>query len=183
MLCYGFGRYGVATGRPCFAGRLARWFVRRRSLALALLYSAGAIGGFVAAPLLNRSDRGDRNLAGGLVAHRGTVRDCRAASLWFSCASGRKMWVRSRTGSAQPRLTAAGARYASSVRRAPGMDFRRPRRNPTYWVLLDRFIGPSGGYTLFLAHGVVHLQDLGHSARVGAWAVSIMTVSAASSVN
>jgi MFS family permease len=29
---------------------------------------------------------------------------------------------------------------------------------------------------LILAHGVVHLQDLGHSASMGSWAVGIMTV-------
>jgi MFS family permease len=44
-------------------------------------------------------------------------------------------------------------------------------------LLLGSLIGGSGGYTLFLAHGVVHLQDLGHAARIGAWAVGIMTVS------
>jgi MFS family permease len=56
MLCYGLlVGTGVATGAAMAAqAGLARWFVRRRSLALSVLYSAGAIGGFVAAPLLNR---------------------------------------------------------------------------------------------------------------------------------
>jgi MFS family permease len=54
--------------------------------------------------------------------------------------------------------------------------FRDAVRNPTYWVLLISLLGTSGGYTLFLAHGVVHLQDLGHSAGMGAWAVGTMTV-------
>ena len=56
MLCYGLlVGAGVATGAVMAAqAGLARWFVRRRSLALSVLYSAGAIGGFVAAPLLNR---------------------------------------------------------------------------------------------------------------------------------
>jgi MFS family permease len=43
-------------------------------------------------------------------------------------------------------------------------------------LLLGSLIGGSGGYSLILAHGVPHLQDLGHSARVGAWAISTMTV-------
>ncbi len=56
MLCYGLlVGTGVAAGAVMAAqAGLARWFVRRRSLALSVLYSAGAIGGFVAAPLLNR---------------------------------------------------------------------------------------------------------------------------------
>jgi MFS family permease len=55
--------------------------------------------------------------------------------------------------------------------------FREAARHPSYWLLLGSLVGGSGGYTLFLAHGVVHMQDLGHSAAVGAWAVGIMTVS------
>src|SRR5271165_4791569 len=56
MLCFGLlVGAGVATGAALASqAGLARWFVRRRSLALSVLYSAGAIGGFVAAPLLNR---------------------------------------------------------------------------------------------------------------------------------
>src|SRR5258706_11718039 len=56
MLCFGvLVGAGVATGSAMASqAGLARWFVRRRSLALSVLYSAGAIGGFVAAPLLNR---------------------------------------------------------------------------------------------------------------------------------
>src|SRR6202034_3259592 len=56
MLCFGLlVGSGVATGAAMASqAGLARWFVRRRSLALSVLYSAGAIGGFVAAPLLNR---------------------------------------------------------------------------------------------------------------------------------
>src|SRR5882724_4607684 len=56
MLCCGLlVGTGVATGAALASeAGLARWFVRRRSLALSVLYSASAIGGFVAAPLLNR---------------------------------------------------------------------------------------------------------------------------------
>ena len=44
---------GVCTGGalPCQTG-LARWFLRRRAMALSIMYSAGAIGGAVAAKLL-----------------------------------------------------------------------------------------------------------------------------------
>src|ERR1700690_1410039 len=56
MLCFGLlVGSGVATGAALASqAGLARWFVRRRSLALSVLYSASAIGGFVAAPLLNQ---------------------------------------------------------------------------------------------------------------------------------
>jgi MFS family permease len=53
---------GVATGGALATQTsVTRWFVRRRALALAILLSGGGIGGFIAAPLLDRVIR----LAGG----------------------------------------------------------------------------------------------------------------------
>jgi MFS family permease len=179
MLCFGLlVGAGVATGSAMASqAGLARWFVRRRSLALSVLYSAGAIGGFVAAPLLNR-----------LIQITGTWR----AGWWLIAAlSGAAacvtlVFVRERPEDVGQVADGFGA---ASVGGQPPPDsrpvfvtrqewtFREAARHPTYWLLLGSLIGGSGGYTLFLAHGGVHLQDLGHSATVAAWAVSIMTVS------
>jgi MFS family permease len=178
MLCYGLlVGAGVATGSAMAAqAGLARWFVRRRSLALSVLYSAGAIGGFVAAPLLNR-----------LIEASGTWR----AGWWLlaalsAVAAGIALiFVRERPEDVGQVADAFGAplpdgqapldtRPAFVTRRE--WTFREAVKNPAYWLLLGSLIGGSGGYSLILAHGVVHLQDLGHSARVGAWAISTMTV-------
>ena len=63
VVCFGLiVGAGVATGGPLpTQTSVTRWFVRRRALALAILLSGGGIGGFVAAPLLDRVIR----LAGG----------------------------------------------------------------------------------------------------------------------
>jgi len=179
MLCYGLlvGTGVAAGGAMASQAGLARWFVRRRSLALAVLYSAGAIGGFVAAPLLNR-----------LIEAAGTWR----AGWWLLAALSAGaacivlVFVRERPedlgqvadGFAPP---AAGGQPALDTRPAfvsrSEWTFRQAARHPSYWLLLGSLVGGSGGYTLFLAHGVVHMQDLGHSAGVGAWAVGIMTIS------
>jgi MFS family permease len=179
MLCFGLlVGTGVATGSAMAAQAcLARWFVRRRSLALSVLYSAGAIGGFVAAPLLNR-----------LIELTGTWRAgwWLLAALSAAAAGIAVVFVRERPedmgqvadefgpplAEGQP---APDTRPAFVTRRE--WTFRDAARRPSYWLLLGSLIGGSGGYTLFLAHGVAHLQDLGHSARIGAWAVGIMTVS------
>jgi MFS family permease len=179
MLCYGLlVGAGVATGSAMASqAGLARWFVRRRSLALSVLYSAGAIGGFVAAPLLDR-----------LIEVTGTWR----AGWWLmaglsalaACIA--LVFVRERpedmgqaADSFGPPLadgqTAVDTRPAFVSRRE--WTFRDAARQPAYWLLLGSLIGGSGGYSLILAQGVPHLQDLGHSARVGAWAISTMTVS------
>jgi MFS family permease len=178
MLCFGLlVGTGVATGAALASqAGLARWFVRRRSLALSVLYSAGAVGGFVAAPLLNR-----------LVQVSGTWR----AGWWLlAVLSGLAacialIFVRERPEDVGQAADGFGAVPADgrphADTRPPFVTrrewtFRDAVRNPTYWVLLISLLGTSGGYTLFLAHGVVHLQDLGHSAGVGAWAVGTMTV-------
>lgn len=178
MLCYGLlVGTGVATGGAMASqAGLARWFVRRRSLALAVLYSAGAIGGFVAAPLLH-----------GLIAVTGTWRAgwWLLAALSAGAAGIALLLVRERPedlgqvadGFGPP---AAAGQPAPDTRPAfvsrREWTFREAARHPSYWLLLGSLVGGSGGYTLILAHGVVHLQDLGHSAGVGAWAIGLMTV-------
>ena len=54
-------------------------------------------------------------------------------------------------------------------------EFREVVRRPTYWLIVFSLVGGSGGYTLFLAHGIVHLQDLGHSVEVARGALSTLT--------
>jgi MFS family permease len=180
MLCHGLlVGTGVATGATIASqAGLARWFVRRRSLALAVLYSAGAIGGFVAtAIVLNRLIEATGSWRAGwwLLACLSTI----AAILAL-------IFVRERPEDLDQVADGASAPATDG---GPAPDTRPPFvsrvdwsyrdavRNPAYWLLLVAMIGCSGGYTLFLAHGVVHLKDLGHSAAVGAWAVGIMTVS------
>jgi MFS family permease len=178
MLCFGLlVGTGVATGAALASqAGLARWFVRRRSLALSVLYSASAIGGFVAAPLLNR-----------LIQVSGTWR----AGWWLLAAlSGLAacialIFVRERPEDVGQTADGFGPAPVDGRPRADTRpwfvtrrewSFRDAVRNPTYWLLLISLLSTSSGYTLFLAHGVVHLQDLGHSAGVGAWAVGTMTV-------
>jgi MFS family permease len=178
MLCFGLlVGTGVAAGAALASqAGLARWFVRRRSLALSVLYSAGAIGGFVAAPLLNR-----------LIQVSGTWRVgwwlLAALSALAACIA--LIFVRERPEDVGQSADGFGPAPVDGRPRADTRPrfvtrrewtFRDAVGNPTYWVLLISLLSTSGGYTLFLAHGIVHLQDLGHSAGVGAWAVGTMTV-------
>jgi MFS family permease len=179
MLCFGLlVGTGVATGGAIASqAGLARWFVRRRALALAVLYSAGAIGGFVAAPLLNYLIEATGTWRSGwwLLAGLSTV----AAALALKFVRERPEDMNQvADGFAAPPQDGSlplDTRPAFVSRRE--WTFAAAARNPTYWLLLVSMLGCSGGYTLFLAHGVVHLKDLGHAASIGAWAVSIMTVS------
>jgi MFS family permease len=175
MLCHGLlVGAGVATGGAMASqAGLARWFVRRRSLALSVMYSAGAIGGFAAAPLLSRLIQATGNWRAGwwtiaalsaaaagiaLILVRERPEDVGQVADGFGPAAG------------QPALD---TRPAFMTRRE--WTFAEAVRHPAYWILLGSLIGGSGGYTLFLAHGVVHLQDLGHTAGAD-WAVSIAAI-------
>lgn len=169
---------GVATGSALASqAGLARWFVRRRSLALSILYSANAIGGFAAAPLLNA-----------VIAANGTWR----AGWWVlaglsgiaGCVA--LVFVRERPediGQVADGLAAGAAAGTSATVLRPSFvtarewSFAEAVRHPTYWLILASLIGCSGGYTLILAHAVVHLEDLGHATRDAAWAVGLMSVS------
>jgi MFS family permease len=178
MLCYGLlVGTGVATGGAMASqAGLARWFVRRRSMALSVLYSAGAVGGFFAAPLLNRVIETTGNWRSGwwLLAALSALAACLAL-----------IFVRERPedvgqvadafGTPLPDGQVALDTRPQFVSRRE-WTFREAARQPGYWLLLGALIGGSGGYSLILAHGVVHLQDLGHSRSFAAWALGTLTI-------
>jgi MFS family permease len=178
MLCYGLlVGTGVATGGAMASqAGLARWFVRRRSMALSVLYSAGAVGGFFAAPLLNRLIETTGNWRSGwwLLAALSALAACLAL-----------IFVRERPedvgqvadafGTPSPDGQVARDTRPQFVSRRE-WTFREAAQQPGYWLLLGALIGGSGGYSLILAHGVVHLQDLGHSRSFAAWALGTLTI-------
>ena len=147
-----------------------------RSMALSILYSSGAIGGFFAVKyILPWAMNDGRQLARRMVGHRRAVRHrgtaraavrARAARGHGSDARRR----RRRRGQRRPR-DPHGPAYIT----ATPWEFRDVVRRPTYWLIVGSLVGGSGGYTLFLAHGIVHLQDLGHPIDVARGALATMT--------
>ena len=178
---FGFGLLvgsGVATGAALASqSGLAQWFVRRRALALSILYSAGAIGGFVAAPLLNRvitAAGGNWRVGWWMIACLSTL----AAIIAALFVRERPADLGQHADGDAPDGAAGGVRH----QRPPWVStvnwsYGEAVRSVPFWMLLLAITGGSGGYTLFLAHGVVHLQDLGHTRTAAAWAVSILTIS------
>lgn len=166
---------GVGTGAILASqAGLARWFVRRRALAMAVLYTAGGIGGFVAAPLANRiMALSNGSWRGGwwLMA----VLSCLAALTAFVFVKERPEDVGQRPDGDEEPSEASGA----DVQR-----FRRPTfitadtwtpkealSGHTYWLMMFPQLAISCGYVVFGGHGVVHLQDLGHAQDAIALAV------------
>jgi MFS family permease len=175
---------GVATGAALAAqAGLARWFVRKRALVLSILYSSGAIGGFVSGRLLDRVV----TLAGGNWRVGWWV----IAGLSAIAAIVAALFVRE--WPADLGQLPDGARAAGDERGAAGSVAPAPRvivfrtshdwsyaqalASPAYWLMVGCLLGVSCGYTLYLAHGFVHLRDLGHSATEAWQAISILAVS------
>jgi sugar phosphate permease len=171
---------GVCTGAalPCQTG-LARWFLRRRATALSIMYSAGAIGGAVAAKLLEN-----------LIIRTGDWRNAWwvIAGLSGLAAVLALIFVRERPedmGQAVDGVVADDVNVANAAPAKPKpafittvpWEFRDAVRNPTYWLILGSLLGGSGVYTLFLAHGKLLLEDFGHAVGIGGTAVFTMTIS------
>jgi MFS family permease len=179
MLCFGLlVGTGVATGSALASqAGLARWFIRRRSLALSVMYSGGAIGGVVAAPALDWLIHATGAWRAGwwLVAIVAVV----AAMIALVFARDRPEDM----GQSADGLEALPSGAPPTEDTRPSFvsrrewTYREATSQPTYWLILFALVGGSGGYTLFLSHGLAHLQDLGHSHTVGAWSMSILTAS------
>lgn len=168
-----------AIGGPVPAqASVTRWFVRHRSFALAVLLSAGGIGGFVAAPLLvalvQHSVAGWR--AGWWVIAGLGVVAC-AVAWWFVEESPEGLGQMPDGGASGPHHRAVPARRESRVYITPE-DWSpiEALKSPTFWILMIAALGFSAALTLFLAQGITHLEDLGHSPSAAALALSVSVI-------
>ena len=159
------------------------WFVRQRGLAMSILYSGGAIGGLIAAPVLNSAiGKAGGNWRAGWWLYAALA----AISAVLAAA-----FIRERP--ADLGQQAYGAEAAPQTGGAPaGTGRRRPAfisqerwtnaevmRSARFWIMVLALCGGSAGYTLFLAQGVPHLKvDLGFSSTQAALALSVTTGSA-----
>jgi len=168
---------GVSIGAALSSqAGVARWFVRRRALAISILYSAGGIGGFVASPLMNRvitMADGNWRAAWWLMA---ALSVCAAVIAALFVKEQPSDLGQVPDGAAEKSATGARARPVPSFVTTEEWTYREAVSSPAYWLMVLSLVGGSCGYTLFLAHGVVHLGDLGHTRADGAWAVSILAV-------
>lgn len=176
--------FGLLVGvGVAFGGLIAsqvgvmRWFLRRRSLALSLLYSGGAIGGFFAPPLLARiaqSGPGHWRWGWFLMA----ALSAGAALLAWLTVKEQPADLGQHPDGIDPAAAAAGnAKPLPAFVTREAWTAAEVLRGPQFWLMTLSFCGVSMGFALFLGHGIVHLRDLGHPMTVGAWAMSTLTLS------
>ena len=166
---------GVCTGAAIASQTaLSRWFLRRRALALSILYSSGAIGGFFAVkfilPWAMQTGGGWRAGWWVIVALSAVAG---VLALLFVRERPQDMGLQP-DGDTVAEAKDASARRPAHITSTP-WESREVLSRPTYWLIVFSLVGGSGGYTLFLAHGIVHVQDLGHSVEIARGALATMT--------
>jgi MFS family permease len=170
--------FGVMSGGALAAQTgTAFWFVRRRALAIALILSAGGIGGFVAARSMNSLiSTFDGNWRAGwwLIAGMALFSALVAALFVREKPADLGQLPDGRSANEVPGAKNRSARVHITNEE---WTFAEVLRTPTLWLLLFCSLGMSGGFTQVMAHAVVHLQDLGNSAEVAAGSFSVLVAS------
>jgi MFS family permease len=172
----GFG--GILPVQTC----VTLWFRLKRALAISLVLTAAGIGGFVAAPLLNRiivMADGDWRVGWFFVAALSAV------SALLSI-----LWVRNRPEDLGqfPDGLSEDTKRQQANEKGVGLSPKGIHRSMVDWAVRDAlrsrtmyliiligvcFLIP---FSVCIAHGVLHLNDLGHKPNTAAMSVGILTL-------
>jgi MFS family permease len=167
---------GVCTGAAIASQTaVSRWFVRRRAMAMSILYSSGAIAGFAASKFIlpwTTQAAGTWRAGWWVIAAASGI----AVLLAFVFVREKPEDMGMQPDGEGPLTAGAPMRARPGYITATPWEFRDVARRPSYWLLVASLVGGSGGYTLFLAHGIVHLQDLGHAPEVAFGVIPTMAV-------
>ena len=171
----GFITGGPLAAQPC----IARWFVDRRALAISLLLTGGPIGAFVAPPVLTwliQRAHGNWHAAWWLIAALGAVSALMAALFVKESPAAVGQLPDGASAASLAAAAAAPAAKRPVFRTTEEWTFAEVLRTPALWLILISALGVSAAYYLFLAHGVMHLRDLGYSPAQAAASFSVLAL-------
>ena len=170
---------GLSTQVPAQACTTA-WFARRRALAVSLVWTAAGLGGYAAPPLLTRiiahgTWRSGWLLVGALMLASGCV------ALFF--VTNKPSDLGQFADGVDPALFAPAstlpvARKSRVFRSSIDWETRKALATPAFWIILFGALAQTAAIYVYLAHGVLHLMDLGHSRSAAAYSVSIFAIGA-----
>jgi MFS family permease len=158
---------------------VARWFHAKRARAMSLFFTATGIGGFAAVPLLNRvisASGGNWRSAWWCMAAMSLCAAILAAL--FIRESPAQLGQEPDGGEVAP--SAAGASKGESQRSrgvfktTEDWTLRETLRSPVLWLLILTYLGFFMGFFIYLAHGIVNLEGLGHSPAAASQSVAVM---------
>lgn len=167
----------IAAGPLPTQTGISRWFERRRAFAMALLLTGPSVGGLVAPLVLDRviaHDHGNWRAGWWLISGLSALAVLMASLFVQERPSDLGQYADGEAGSPSPASTAFSQTKRGVYRTSEEWTFAEVVRTPAWWLILLAALGFSAGYTAFLAHGVVHLRDLGHTSGEAAFSFSIM---------
>ncbi|HXW62843.1 MAG TPA: MFS transporter [Candidatus Acidoferrales bacterium] len=159
---------------------IARWFHRKRARAMSLLLTASGIGGLIAVPTLNA-----------VVAHFGgnwRAAWCCMGAMSMVAAIVSALFVRespselNQSPDGEVGIDPSSSRpSASSERRVfkttEDWTLSEALKSPTLWLLVSTYLGFFMGFFVYLAHGILHLEALGHTPGEAARSISVIFAS------
>ena len=159
---------------------VARWFHAKRGRAMSLFFTCTGIGGFIAVPLLNgviTASGGNWRSAWWFMAAMSIVAAVLAG--FFIRESPEQLGQQPDGGAVE-----SSAEMAAASKRAPAVfkttedwTLAEALRSPTLWMLIVTYVGFFMGFFIYLAHGIVHLEGLGHSPAAAAQSLAVLMLS------
>lgn len=180
--------FGVIAGLGVVAGGALPaqtgvnfWFDRRRALAISVILSAPGFGGFFAAPILNQiitDAHGNWRVGWWVIAGLSVISILVSVLFVREDPASLGQYPDGVAPDEKVQDTAAVPAAAYRVyRTTEEWQFREAIRTPVLWLVMFCTMSYGSTFAVFLAHGVIHLQDLGHSPAAAAGALSAMTIS------
>jgi MFS family permease len=172
---------GSALGGPIGAQvGMARWFHAKRGRAISLLLMAPGIGGFAAVPLLNRLIAGSGGNWRTAWWCMGAMSLCAALVAGLFIRESPAQLGQEPDGGLAEAISskAAGLKRAHRVfKAADGWTLGEAFRSSTLWLLIPTPLGFFMGFFIYVAHGMAHLEGLGHTPGAAARSISVIMLS------
>ncbi|MGA9882374.1 MAG: MFS transporter [Candidatus Acidiferrales bacterium] len=176
-LVVGFGAALSGTMGPQVG--VARWFHAKRGRAMSLFFTCSGIGGFLAVPSLNgviSKSGGNWRSAWWFMAAM-SVLSLLLAGL-FIRESPEQMGQEPDGGATEPAESRAAALESKPARgvfkTTEDWTLRETLHSPVLWMLVVTYLGFFMGFFMYLAHGIIHLEGLGHSPAAAAQSLALV---------
>ena len=170
------GLGGITGGLlPALAG-ISRWFVKRRARAMSLITTGYAIGAMVAPPVLIyliQSSHGNWRIAWWLSGGMSAAATLLVVSFVKESPADLGQLPDGSAGAADVAAAAASGNRLTVFRASEDWTVAEAVRTPALWWIIVAGLGYGAGFTLFGAHGVLHLRDLGLSPEQVASSLSL----------
>jgi MFS family permease len=178
--------FGVLIGLGAVTGGLlaatagiSRWFVKRRARAISLISTAPGAGTIVGPPVLIyliQSSHGNWRIAWWLSAALAAAAALLTALCVKESPADLGQLPDGSAGAADVATAAASGNRLTVFRVSEDWTLAEALRTPAFWWIGVSGLGFGAGYTLFGAHAVLHLRDLGHSPEQVASSLSLFAL-------